>query len=412
MVKFDLMYGMGRYRVEVGLAFANFVVIGIGGGAAGVLLPAQIGDYGIDKAVVGLLFFAFSAGYLTAGAASGWLMRRLGLRGEMVLGAAVSSAAAFGCGIRPSFAALFAVTVVFGFGGGVIESALNAYLAALPRPVVLLNLLHACYGVGALAGPLLATRLLAGGLPWGSVYLLIGSAAAVLTVGFALRYPGRLPDTEPEPRTATSTSTATTTSNSNFGAALRHPAVLMSGLFLAVYVGVEISIGNWLYSLLVEDRGQGALLAGWVVSAYWMGFTLGRFVLSVLAERFGIGPEALGWGCLAVVMVAGVAVWLVPGVVAASAGLVVLGFALGPIYPLTVAVLPMMTPSRLVPTAIGMLVGMSVLGGGLFPWVAGTLAQLVGIGTLLPFTLLLGVVLLVTWWWLARRLAEPKPSLG
>jgi fucose permease len=382
-----------RRRAEVGLAFAAFVVIGLGGGAAGVLLPAQIAYYGIDKAVIGLLFFTFSVGYLLAGAVSGWLMRRLGLRGELMLGAGAFTALQFVAGTRPPYPVLVGLTVILGFGGGVMEAALNAYLAALPRHVVLLNFLHACYGAGALIGPVLASTMFANGLSWGARYLVFGAAGVPLLVGFALRYPAELPGIDgaagPSPV---------------FGATVRHPAVRLSGLFLAVYVGVEISIGNWMYSLLIEERGQGALLAGWVVSAYWVGFTVGRFVLSVLAERFGIGPVELAWGCLGVMMAAGMVVWLVPGVAAASVGLVLLGFALGPIYPLTVAVVPRLTPSRLVPTAIGILIGVSVLGGAFFPWVAGALADTVGLGSLLPFVLLLGSCLLVNWWLLARRL--------
>ncbi|HEV2783559.1 MAG TPA: MFS transporter [Actinophytocola sp.] len=171
-----------------------------------------------------------------------------------------------------------------------------------------------------------------------------------------------------------------------------------------MYVGVEIGLGNWTYSLLVEDRALGALLAGWVVSGYWFGFTAGRFVLSPLAERFGVGPVALVRGCLAVVVGAGLVVWLVPGAVAAAAGLVVLGVALGPLYPLTVAVLPSMAPGRLVPTGIGLLVGVSVIGGALFPWLAGTLAESAGLGTLLPFVLCLTAVLMVTWWRVSARM--------
>ncbi|HEV2783558.1 MAG TPA: hypothetical protein VGX25_29585 [Actinophytocola sp.] len=126
---------MGRQRVEVGLAFAGFVVIGLGGGAAGVLLPAQIDFYRIDKSVIGLLFFAFSAGYLLAGATNGWLLRRLGVRGELVLGAASFGVTALGAGLQPGFGGLLGVTVVSGFGGGIIDSGLNSYLAALPgRP--------------------------------------------------------------------------------------------------------------------------------------------------------------------------------------------------------------------------------------------------------------------------------------
>jgi fucose permease len=70
-----------------------------------------------------------------------------------------------------------------------------------------------------------------------------------------------------------------------------------------------------------------------------------------------------------------------------------------------VAVVPRLTPNRLVPTAIGILIGVSVVGGAFFPWIAGTLADTIGLGSLLPFVLLLGVALLGNWWLLARRLA-------
>jgi fucose permease len=381
--------------VRLGLALAMFVVLGLGGGASGVLLAAQIAYYGIGKAVIGLLFLAFAAGSLLAGAVSGGLMRRFGLRGELALGTALYSAATLAGGLLPPFPALVAITVVWGFGGGIIESALNTYLAALPRRVVLLNLLHACYGVGALIGPVVAATMFANGLSWGALYLVFAAASAPLLAGFTIWYPAR-PPAEPGE-----------TPGPVFAAALRHPSVLLCSLFLAIYVGLEITIGNWMYSFLVEERGNGALLAGWVVSAFWMGFTFGRFVISALAERFGVGPITLAWACLVAFLFAGAIVWLIPGVPPAAAGLVLVGFVLGPLYPLAVAVVPQLVPDRLVPTAIGMLIGASVVGGALFPWAAGALAEGIGLGSLLPFILLLGVALLINWWRVSRRFISP-----
>jgi fucose permease len=313
-----------------------------------------------------------------------------------VLGITVFGAATLACGLQPPYPVLVLCTVAHGFGGGTLESTLNAYLAALPRRVVLLNILHACYGLGALVGPVLAANLFTHGQSWGTVYLIYAAASLPLLIGYAIVYPRELPAEAPDPDE---------TPTPVFGTALRHPAVLLSGLFLAVYVGLEISIGNWMYSFLTEARGNGALLAGWVVSAFWMGFTLGRFVLSALAERFGVGAAALAWGCLGASFCAALLVWLVPGVVSASICLVLLGFALGPIYPLTVAVVPQLVTGRLVPTAIGLLVGASVLGGALFPWIAGTLAEGVGLGVLLPFALVLSAFLLANWWRLSLRLS-------
>ena len=82
-----------------------------------------------------------------------------------------------------------------------------------------------------------------------------------------------------------------------------------------------------------------------------------------------------------------------------------LGFFLGPLFPTTIAVTPRLTEAPRVPTAIGVGNGVSVVGGAVFPWLAGSIAQEVGTWTLLPFSAVLSVVLLVVWWRMTRRLA-------
>src|SRR2546421_328508 len=64
--------------VRVGLAFAGLVLVGLGAGATGVLVPYQLADYRISKVLLGLLFFAFSGGDVVSGLANGALIRLLG----------------------------------------------------------------------------------------------------------------------------------------------------------------------------------------------------------------------------------------------------------------------------------------------------------------------------------------------
>jgi fucose permease len=392
---------MGKRRAEIAFAFAGFIAIGLGGGATGVLLPAQISEYQVNKSIIGLLFFTFSAGYIIAGSLTGWLLRRLGLRGVLVLGSVVFTASTLLSGLRPPYPSLLLLSVLFGFGTGVLDATLNAFLTTLPNRTTLLNLLHAFYGVGALIGPLLASAILDRGFSWGAVYLGFAVAGVPLIIGYALLYPRELP-AQGEPGAAESTAPSAAV----FRPAIRHPAVLLSALFLTVYVGVEVSLGNWAFSFMIEERGQGTLLAGWVVSAFWLGFTLGRFVLGAIAERFRVGAVELNYGCLLVLLGGAVLAWVVPGTAAAVIGFVVIGAALGPVFPLTIAVLPRLAPAWMVPTAVGLLVGASVIGGALLPWLAGVLAEGIGLGSLLPFTVALTIVLLANWWRVARRLGR------
>jgi MFS family permease len=104
-------------------------------------------------------------------------------------------------------------------------------------------------------------------------------------------------------------------------------------------------------------------------------------------------------------------VWLGSGPVASSAGFAVLGFFLGPLFPTTMALTPQLAEPRLVPTAIGVINGVSVIGGSALPWLAGAIGQSSGISTLLPYCIGLNAVLLLLWWRTARHVpasrAEP-----
>ncbi len=246
-------------------------------------------------------------------------------------------------------------------------------------------------------GPLLAAALLDANIAWPVFYLLYAVPAAALAVGLLLCFPRLTAAAVPEARP-------------RLGAALRNRLVWLAALFLAVYVGIEISVGNWGFSFLTEERHQDVLMAGWVVSGYWLGLTLGRFVLYGVAQRAGVGVVGLMLGCLAGIVACAFVIWLVPSTVAASIGLFLLGFFLGPVFPTIIAVVPRLVPGSLVATAIGILVGVSVGVGALFPWLVGAVAQRLGMWSLLPATIGLAIVLAILWRWIVRRLADPAPS--
>src|SRR5690606_34359001 len=168
--------------------------------------------------------------------------------------------------------------------------------------------------------------------------------------------------------------------------------------------------GNWAFTYLVEEHGQADLLAGYTVSGYWLGLTLGRFLISPAAGRIGLTPVGMTFGCLSGVGLAAAVTWLVPSAAAASVGLVLLGFFLRPSFPPAMAGVPRLPSARLVPTAIGVMNAGSVVGGAALPWLAGATAQGIGVWALPPFTLLLALPQIVIWWRMARRMREPGPD--
>lgn len=190
--------------------------------------------------------------------------------------------------------------------------------------------------------------------------------------------------------------------------ALRLRVVWLGALFLLFYVGAEVSLGNWSFSFLTEERHGSLLFSGWMVSGYWFGLTLGRLALAHMAER--LGNRSLIQLCMAGVVLGLSLIWFVPLQPVAAAGLLLTGFCLGPIFPTTIALMPGLVPARLVPSAIGFLASLSAVGGSFFPWLAGNLAERAGLWTLLPFVIALTGGMLALWLALQPRNIKPEQT--
>jgi fucose permease len=159
-----------------------------------------------------------------------------------------------------------------------------------------------------------------------------------------------------------------------------------------------VSLGSWAYTFLLENQHESDLLAGWIVSGYWLGLTLGRFILNNIAERLRLGLSGLMYSCMGGTILGILLIWLIPGAIASAIAFCLIGAFLGPIYPSTVALLPKIVPDHILASAMGFLIGLSIFGVALFPWLAGALAQYTSIWSLLPYIIGLTVIMLALWW--------------
>jgi fucose permease len=384
-----------RVRPAVLVSYATFVLVGINLAANGVLLPAQMASYGVDRATIGITFFTGSAGFVLGSMSTGMIVSRFGVRIALTTGGGAFMLAGLYLASRPPFAAFLLAQLVTGFGAGVLESVLNVYITRLPGATTLLNRLHAFFGVGALVGPPLAAWIL-GVASWTVVCLVLAVACIPLLAGFLLAYRGaEQPAGEPPPPAPAGTP-ARATDRGLLGTALRDRGVQLGAMMLAVYVGLELSVGNWGFSYLVQARGLPHSLASYTVSGYWLGLTLGRFLISPIATRVGATTAAMIYTCLAGITVAATLAWVSPTAPACVA-LGLLGFFLGPVFPTTMAIAPQLTQDRLVPTAIGVQNAVSAVGGSALPWLAGTITQDAGMWVLLPFAVVLALAQFAVW---------------
>ncbi len=116
--------------------------------------------------------------------------------------------------------------------------------------------------------------------------------------------------------------------------------------------------------------------------------------------------------CMASIIVALLLIWFIPLEIVTIVGFCLIGFGLGPIYPLTVALTPKLVPARIVPSAIGFVVSISIVGLAVFPWLAGILSQNVGIWSLLPYNIAIMIVAIGLWWLLFHGKREGTGATG
>jgi len=350
------------------LAFSATLTIGLYDGATGVLLPSLQAFYHVGKGVISLLFLTTVFGYLTSSFGSGVLMKRLGQQHFFAFGAATFAAGTTGLALHPPFAVVLVAALLVGFGFATLDAGLNTALAVLPGSTRALNYLHAFYGGGALLGPLIASAALAGGQPWNHVYLIwIISGVALAACFLRLFQPS--PVVTPEAVTP-----------------LEHDGLV-----------VAVTVGTWAYSFLTEVRHGNPLHAGWVTSGYWLGLTVGRFVIALMATHVRFAQAKIVRYCLVGVFVGVLLVWLGPGEAATACGLMMIGFSLGPIFPTTIALMPSLVPARLVPGSIGFIAGTGSAGAALFPWLAGVIAGSAGLELLMPYLVVLTGLMTVGW---------------
>jgi fucose permease len=196
-----------------------------------------------------------------------------------------------------------------------------------------------------------------------------------------------------EPTTSEQPDAAQPDAPARMGDVLRRPLVWLGIVAFFIYTGLEVSAGQWAYTLFTEGRGIDAEAAGVWVGIYWGSLTVGRLVSGVLVER--LGARRLLRSSMVLALGGALLLWLNLLPLLSFVGLALIGFALAPIFPLLVA----QTPGRLgaghATHAIGFQIAAANVGSSVLPALAGGLAQWLGLEVIGPFVLVLAVALLL-----------------
>ena len=337
----------------------------------GAVLPEMIRSFGWSYTEAAAVLAAVSIGYFASTFASGFVVPRLGPRATVVTGLVLMTGALAVFGATPLVLINVLLHGLVGVGLGAIEVVINYGAVRIERDgrSQLMNLLHAAFSVGAVAGPLLAARLLDSGIAWQIAFRTVAVGAAGMAAWLALLPFGRLEEGLGGDHHDATRSAATMP--------LDRGLLTISVALLFLYVGVEAGVSSWLGEYFVGFLGTSPAQGALMVMLFWGGVLGGRLLLAFCYHGTRAAEAIL---LLAVVALAGLAAAVtVNDRTMAAVGFVATGFGFSSIYPLVMSIVGRFFALR----HQSMVIGFATTGGGigsfLFPFVMALVAEQAGI---------------------------------
>ncbi|PPQ92297.1 hypothetical protein CVT25_008894 [Psilocybe cyanescens] len=171
-------------------------------------------------------------------------------------------------------------------------------------------------------------------------------------------------------------------------------SVPLFAIFALIYVGVEVTIGGWIVTFIIHERGGGSS-TGYISSGFFGGLALGRVSLMWLNKMVGEHRIVILYALIAIAFE--LTVWFVPSIIENAVAVSLVGLVLGPMFPLLVSHMTHILPRWLLTGCVGLVTGIGVAGSAALPFITGLLASRFGIGSIQPLMISMMSVMLIVW---------------
>ena len=364
--------------------YLAFVSLGLPDSVLGLAWPAMRVSLAQPLEALGMVTFVLAACSSVSGFVSGRVLTRFGTGPVAFVSALTTGLSLLGLAHVPNFPLMVVLAFPLGLGAGSVDAGLNHFVAEHYSSKHM-NWLHACWGAGAALGPLIFGSALASTGGWSHGYLIIAGCqlvlASILLASLGLWKKQGPARHDPEKIAA--------------GGRPETPAwaPALAAVLFALYVSVEMGVGLWAASVLIESRHFDPAMAGLALTFYYGAIMGGRVLIGFVSNRLG-NRWLVRYGLsLAIV---GIGLLIIPGpAVLALSGLVLLGVGCAPVYP----GLMHETPRRFDPATARKVIGWQVAAGNagaaVMPAAFGLLAARAGLESIFPAIAAFAVLLLI-----------------
>jgi fucose permease len=261
------------------LTFMMFMMFAMTTDSVGVIIPEVIKAFHLSMTAGGAFHYATMSAIAVAAITLGFLADLLGRKKTIVFGLILFALNSYLFSVANSFSAFVLLLVVSGAAIGIFKTGALALIGDISQSTQdhtsTMNLVEGFFGVGAIIGPAIVARLLAGGVSWKWLYVIAGTICVLLIITASLvRYPRTM---------------KTSTEHINLARTfhlLKNPYALGFSLACFLYVAVECAVYVWLPTYLGSNRPSSVFMATYVVSIFFILRAAGRFLGAWVTERW------------------------------------------------------------------------------------------------------------------------------
>ncbi len=313
-----------------------FISLGLPDSLFGVAWPLIHIDFGLPESF-GSVYSVIIA--LTTGGVSffaGSLIKKFGTGLVTAVSIALTGVGLLGISFSPNIYAMIFFATISGLGAGAIDTGLNNFVS-LRYKAIHINWLHCFWGVGVTVSPLIMSVFLENGSwQWGyrTVSFIQFGIALIAFISLFLwrKYDKREPKLDIKENIGKGQEKKISVKE-----VLKAKGVITGILSLGFYCSVEFLMGTWGASYVVNTQGMSPDKAAQMVSIYYGGIMLGRFLSGIMSLK--ISDDNLIRGGVAVLLL-GVILLAIPNAVTLYLAMAFIGIGCAPIFPSTLHAIP------------------------------------------------------------------------
>ncbi|MCR5673649.1 MAG: MFS transporter, partial [Lachnospiraceae bacterium] len=384
--------------ILITVIYAAFIGLGIPDSLFGAAWPSIYNEFGLPLSLGGLVTGITSGATLISSLLSARLIKLLGTNKLTAACTLLTAASLFAYSLSGNFLFILMICVPLGFGAGSIDTALNNYVA-LHYSASQMSFLHCFYGIGVTISPFIMTLVFRNGMNWRTGYRI----ASFIQFALAFILIVTLPVWKKVHGSESAKEDDFETLSIREAASIKGVKVMW--LLFVCSVTIEVSVGTWSSTFLVEHRHLSNELAAGSVTFYYLGMTIGRLLSGVIAKKLHSWKIIkIGFVVLAAALVL---LLLIPNNIVTIAALMLIGIGNGPMFPNFNYLTPENFGENRSPAIMGTQMAFASAAFIAGPMLCGLCGQFLGMGAF-PYYLIIFFFIMLAAFWRACTIWDTK----